>query len=80
MPVTLRKAIRYYVRTDLTSTEAVEKALEEILSAKTAMGTPDRFDVVESHNEIWLGLEAHLNKILDIPGIRPTELDRLKKK
>jgi len=80
MPVTLREAIRYYVRTDLTSIEAVEEALEEILSAKTAMGTPDRFDVVESHNEIWLGLEAHLNKVLDIPGIRPTELGRLKKK
>ena len=80
MPQRLRNAIRYYVRTDLTSTEAVERALEELLYAKAAMGSPHHFDVVESHNEIWLGLEAHINWMLDIPGIRPADLDRLKKK
>jgi hypothetical protein len=80
MPERLRNAIRYYVRADLTSKEAVERALEELLYAKAAMGSPNRFDVVESHNEIWLGLEAHINWILDIPGIRPGDLDRLKKK
>ena len=80
MPERLRNAIRHYVRTDLTSTEAVEKALEDLLSDKAAMGTPKRFDVVESHNEIWLGLEAHINGMLNIPGIRPEDLDRLKKK
>lgn len=80
MPSRLRNAIRYYVRTDLTSIEAVEKALEELLYAKAAMGTPTQFDVVESHNEIWLGLEAHINRILNIPGIRPEDLGRLKKK
>ena len=60
MPERLRNAIRYYVRADLTSTETVERALEELLYAKAAMGSPSRFDVVESHNEIWLGLEAHI--------------------
>ena len=80
MPERLRNAIRYYVRADLTSTEAVEHALEELLYAKAAMGSPSHFDVVESHNEIWLGLEAHINWMLDIPGIRPGDLDRLKKK
>ena len=80
MPERLRNAIRYYVRADLTSTETVERALEELLYAKAAMGSPGRFDVVESHNEIWLGLEAHINRILNIPGIRPEDLDRLKKK
>ncbi len=80
MPERLRSALRYYVRTDLTSTEAVEKALEEILHAKAARGTPERFEVVESHNEIWLGLEAHINRLLDIPGVRPKDLAQLKKK
>jgi hypothetical protein len=80
MPTRLRNAIRYYVRTDLTSTEAVERALEELLYAKAAMKTPTQFDMVESHNEIWLSLEAHINRILSIPGIRPEDLDRLKKK
>lgn len=80
MPTRLRNAIRYYVRTDLTSIEAVEKALEELLYAKAAMGTPTHFDLVESHNENWLGLEAHINRILNVPGIRPEDLDRLKKK
>jgi hypothetical protein len=80
MPERLRNAIRYYVRADLTSTDAVERALEELLYAKAAMGSPGRFDVVESHNEIWLETEAHINRILNIPGIRAGDLDRLKKK
>ncbi len=80
MPEHLRNTIRHYVRADLTSTEAVEQALEELLYAKAAMGSPGSFDVVESHNEIWLGTEAHINRILNIPGIRPEDLDRLKKK
>ena len=68
MPAPLRNAIRYYVRCDLRSMAAVESALEELLSAKTAMGTPKHFDVVESHNEIWLGLEAHINERFAIAG------------
>lgn len=80
MPSPLRSAIRYYVRTDLASATAVEMALEELLNAKTSLGSPRRFDVVESHNEIWLGLEAHINQLLTIPGIRPSDLERLKKK
>lgn len=80
MPAPVRESIRYYVRTDLTSATAVEIALETLLDAKAAMGGPRRFDVVESHNEIWLGLEAHINRLLDIPGIRPEDLGRLKQK
>ncbi len=38
------------------------------------------FDAVESHNEVWLGLEAHINEMMKIPGIRPVDLSRLKKK
>lgn len=80
MPAPLRRAIRYYVRCDLRSMAAVESALEELLFAKTAMGTPKHFDVVESHNEIWLGLEAHINERFAIAGIRLKDLDCLKKK
>jgi hypothetical protein len=42
-------------------------------------GTPG-FDRIESHNENWLGLEAHLNEKLCVDGIRPEDLGRLKKK
>lgn len=80
LPEHLRNAIRYYVRSDLTSFEAVKRSLDELLYVKTAMSTPRRFDVVESHNETWLSLEAHINGFLNIPGIRPRDLDRLKKK
>ena len=38
------------------------------------MGTPERFDVVASHDEIWIGLEAHINQVLDMAGIRPNDL------
>jgi hypothetical protein len=80
LPEHLRNAIRFYVRTDLNSIPAVERALEELLYAKAALNTPHGFDVVESHNEIWLTLEAHINHILDIPGLRPGQLERLKRK
>lgn len=76
----LRQVIRYYQQTDFGSLTAVDKALDELLRAKKAMGSGLGFDVVESHNEMWLGIEAHLNKRLSIPGIRPDDLKRLKKK
>ena len=80
MPPALRAAMRYYVRTDLGSPPAVKEALERLLDAKTARGTARRFDLVESHNEIWLGLEATINAWLEIPGLRPGDLERIKKK
>ena len=80
LPERLRSAIRYYVRTDLSSIPAVERALEELLYAKVALNTPHGFDAVESHNENWLTLEAHINHILNIPGLRPGQLKRLKRK
>lgn len=80
MPESLRAALKWYVRTDLNSAVAVERAVEELIRAKTAANTPPRFDLVESHNENWLGLEAILNEKYDIDGIRPTDLYRLKKK
>jgi len=80
LPEILQKAIRYYVRTELNSQSAVEIALKKLLKAKGATGASPKFDVVESHNEVWLGLEAHINEILDIPGIRYQDLEQLKKK
>ncbi len=80
MPESLRSALRYYVRTDLHSVSAVEQAMAELLSAGTGMGFPDRLDLVESHNEQWLRLEAWLNERYGIDGIRPSEVDRLKRK
>ena len=80
LPDFLRKAIRYYVKTGLNSQSAVEIALDKLLKAKMEAGASPKFDVVESHNEIWLGLEAHINEILDIPGIRYKDLEQLKKK
>ena len=44
------------------------------------MGTPPTFDLVESHNEQWLRLEGFINHKLDIDGIQPEYMNRLKKK
>ena len=44
------------------------------------MGTPPTFDLVESHNEQWLRLEGFINHKLDIDGIQPEDMNRLKKK
>jgi hypothetical protein len=80
MPEQLRSALRWYVRTDLNSQAAVETALETLQRARSGLGFLGGFDWVESHNEVWLRLEAFINEKLGIEGIRPANLDRIKKK
>ncbi|MGD8367605.1 MAG: hypothetical protein PVG78_08185 [Desulfobacterales bacterium] len=80
MPEPVRSAIRYYARTDLKSFPAVRAALSELQGAQAAAGVPPGFDIVESHNETWLPLEARINETCGIDGIRPPDLDRLQKK
>ncbi len=80
MPPRLRQAMSYYQQTDFGSIAAVDNALSELVKAKADMGADDGFDVVESHNEIWLDIEARINERLNISGIRPGDLKRLKKK
>ena len=76
----LRSALKYYVQSDLHSSTAVESALSTLMDVKRNLGMPPLFDRVESHNENWLGLEAMINEKLDLDGIRPEDLDRLRKK
>lgn len=80
MPEPLRSAMKWYVRTDLSSIPQVEKAIEQLLSVKSSMGDLPRFDLVESHNEQWLRLEGFINEKYNMEGIRLQDMDRLKKK
>ena len=80
MPETLRSALQWYVRTDLSSTEAVDRAIDELFSIQLDRGMHPHFDLVESHNEQWLRLEAHINQTRGIDGLRPADMDRLKRK
>jgi hypothetical protein len=80
MPPELRSWIRWYVRCDLKNFRRVDQAIGEMLEAKHALGFEGTFDLVESHNEAWLRLEAFINERFDIAGIRLREADRLKKK
>jgi hypothetical protein len=80
MPETLRSALKWYVRANLSSTAEVENALENLLSVKASLGTSPNFDMVESHNEQWLQLEGFINHKLGIDCIQPNDLNRLKKK
>ncbi|MFP4350608.1 MAG: acetyl-CoA carboxylase biotin carboxylase subunit family protein [Desulfococcaceae bacterium] len=80
MPEDLRSALAYYVRADLTSLPAVEQGLAELTAAQASLGLPEGFDVVESHNELWLRVEAFINDRYGLDGIRPADLDRLKRK
>lgn len=80
MPEKLRSALKWYVRANLSSIAEVENALENLLSVKASLGTPPTFDLVESHNEQWLRLEGFINHKLDIDGIQPEDMNRLKKK
>jgi len=80
MPTDLRACIRWYARADLSNWRTAEQAINELLEVKHAQGFEGAFDLVESHNEAWLRLEAFLNERLAIPGITLREVDRLKKK
>lgn len=80
MPEPLRSAMRWYLKADLRSFEAVKKAVTELTAVKVDRGCSDRFDYVESHNEQWLRLEGMINDEFGIEGIRCGDLDRLKKK
>ncbi len=80
MPESLRAAMKWYAKTELRDFEAVKRALADLVSIKTTRGYPGRFDCVESHNEQWLRLEGLINEELGIKGIRPKDLDPLKKK
>jgi biotin carboxylase len=80
MPAPLRAALRWYVRTDLNDPDAVRQAVERLLAAQAELGLVPHIDRVESHNEQWLRLEGLINADFGIPGVRPGELDRLKKK
>jgi hypothetical protein len=50
------------------------------LAQKKDCGHAESFDLVESHNEQWLALEARINEKYDLAGIRTIDLPRLKKK
>ncbi len=80
MPSDLRACIRWYVRTDLKNWRHVDRAVNELLEAKHALGVEGAFDLVESHNEQWLRLEGFINERLGIPGITLRDTERLKKK
>ncbi len=80
MPPDLRSWIRWYVRTDLKNWRHAVRAVEELLEAKHALGFEGAFDLVESHNENWLRLEATINERFGIPGICLQEIESIKKK
>jgi len=62
MPANLRSALTWYVRTDLNNSDAVQWAVNQLLTHMNASGQPKSFDLVESHNEQWLSLEAFINE------------------
>jgi biotin carboxylase len=80
MPAEVRSWIRWYVRTDLGNWRTAVRAVNELLEAKHALGYEGAFDLVESHNENWLRLEAIINERFGITGIRSEDTEPLKKK
>jgi len=80
MPESLQSALAWYIRTDLNKVGAVQHAVEELLRQKNACGHAGNFDLVESHNEQWLTLEAIINEKFGIDGIKKLDLPRLKRK
>jgi len=80
MPEKLRSKISWYVKTDLRNWDSVTRALDHLVSQNPSLNKQRPFDVVESHNEMWLRLEGQINERYNLDGIRPQQLDRWKKK
>jgi hypothetical protein len=80
MPESLRSALSWYARADLHNVDAVQRTVDKILRQKKACGHAGSFDLVESHNELWLTLEGIINEKYGIDGIKKQDLARLKKK
>jgi biotin carboxylase len=80
LPAELRACIHWYGRTDLKNWRQAVRDINELLEIKHAQGFEGAFDLVESHNEAWLRLEAFINERFAIPGITRLEVDRVKKK
>jgi hypothetical protein len=80
MPPDLRQALKWYLRADLRDPAAVGRAVDQLLAVKAGHGRPGGFQWVESHNEQWLRLEAWINATYGVEGIRPEDLERIKKK
>jgi len=80
MPASLQAALGWYARADLNNPDSVQRAVDALLKQKQTLGHPGNFDLVESHNEQWLALEAFINETYGIAGIKRQDLPRLKKK
>jgi uncharacterized protein YjiS (DUF1127 family) len=80
LPAELRACIHWYGRTDLKNWRQAVRDINELLEIKHAQGFEGAFDLVESHNEAWLRLEAFINERFAIPGITRLDVDRVKKK
>jgi len=75
MPAELRADLKWYERADMNSQDSVDAALVRLIETRAG-----RLDVVESHNEHWMRLEAFINRKYGLDGIRPEDLTRLKQK
>jgi hypothetical protein len=80
LPADLRACIRWYGRTELKNWRLAVQTINDLLEIKHAQGFEGAFDLVESHNEAWLRLEAFINERFSIPGITRREVDQIKKK
>jgi hypothetical protein len=80
MPEPVRAALSWYVRCDLHDRGAVDRALDDLVNCVMVPAGHGSLHLAESHNEFWMRLEAHVNERFNLPGIRPSDMDRLKRK
>lgn len=77
LPIEVRDSLRWYERVNLKDTEEVIRAARHIKDHCLEGGS---FDLVESHNEYWLELEAALNSEFSIRGFNKDNICRIKRK
>ncbi|OFZ68833.1 MAG: hypothetical protein A2451_11835, partial [Bdellovibrionales bacterium RIFOXYC2_FULL_39_8] len=74
MPENVRASMAWYERVDLNNWDAVNYSINKIIAIK------GKIDLVESHDEHWLRLEAKINDEFHFAGINHQLIDSWKRK
>ncbi|MEI6080001.1 MAG: ATP-grasp domain-containing protein [bacterium] len=80
LPEHVRSCIKWYVKADLYDKNRIREITNYLLNDHVMPMTGKGFDVVESHNEHWLRLQAFINDAFKIQGISSKNIDMIKKK
>jgi glutathione synthase/RimK-type ligase-like ATP-grasp enzyme len=79
IPKAIQNSLKWYEKANLHVFSHVKHAVARIIENNPSL-KDSSFDIIESHNEYWMRLEAYLNEELGVKGISKQDINRIKKK